>query len=235
MVLQRGRRALIMRANPRLHPGMTSCLWGVGSLMVVKELLEDLDPLAKEDFAAFMAKKVLGPLGMNRSTYVAPYPEADLVNTAMGHPWDPRGSFKEYPSQSVAGLWTTAEDLAKGMIVMQKLLAGDPSAPPVLSPDLAKEMFTPQETGTDPCVDKIPHFHAKQGLGYLLEGGNCGVERFWHWGDNPGYKALQVGTLEGGYGAVVLTNSDRGVEITRPVVEKIAALQGWSMTPPVVM
>ena len=161
---------------------MTSCLWGVGSLMVVKELLEDLDPLAKEDFAAFMAKKVLGPLGMNRSTYVAPYPEADLVNTAMGHPWDPRGSFKEYPSQSVAGLWTTAEDLAKGMIVMQKLLAGDPSAPPVLSPDLAKEMFTPQETGTDPCVDKIPHFHAKQGLGYLLEGGNCGVERFWHWG-----------------------------------------------------
>ena len=214
---------------PNLAPG-SRWRYSGGGLLVVQLLIEDV---TGEDFAAFMQSTVLGPLDMRDSTYVAPYPHELRDVSAKGYSLDGTpvpGGYREYPAAAVAGLWTTASDLARSMVSVQKSANG--LAGGLLTPAVARQMLSVQDTGTPPVIDKIPTFDPRMGLGYLLEGrdpvsGN--PPRFWHWGDNPGFKALQVGTLEGGKGVVVLTNSDVGVEVTRPIAELIAAAYGWSL------
>ncbi|TXS90780.1 beta-lactamase family protein [Parahaliea maris] len=201
-----------------------------GGLLVVQLLIEDVTGQA---FAAFMQSTVLNPLQMADSTYVSPYPEALLAVSAVGYAQDGTlvpGGYREYPAAAVAGLWTTASDLARSMIALQKNVNG--LEPGFVSRTLARDMLTPQETGLPPQIEKIPTFTPQMGLGYLLEGRdpNTGKPtRFWHWGDNPGYKALQVATLEGGRGVVILTNSDAGVAVTRPIAERVADYYGWPL------
>lgn len=93
-------------------------------------------------------------------------------------------------------------------------------------------MLTEQATGTQPAINDVPTINVRMGAGYLFEGrivDTGSTDRFWHWGDSPGYKALQVGTKEDGNGIVILTISDGGVEITRPVAELVARQFGWPL------
>jgi len=217
------------RVEPILGPG-AQWQYSGGGLLVVQLLIEDV---TGQDFAAFMQSTVLTPLQMADSSYVSPYPEELRPVSAMGYSQDGTmvpGGYREYPAAAVAGLWTTASDLARSMIALQKNLNG--LEPGLISPALAREMLSPQDTGTLPRIEKIQTFTPQMGLGYLLEGHDpeTGMPaRFWHWGDNPGYKALQVATIEGGHGVVILTNSDAGVEVTRPIAERVAEYYGWPL------
>ena len=57
------------------------------------------------------------------------------------------------------------------------------------------------------------------GLGWALA--SSGRERlFLHWGSNPGYKALAVGSIDRSMALVVLTNGDNGLELATALVPK---------------
>ena len=132
------------RTRPRfasiLQPGTEYRYSGGG--YVIAELLAV--EAAHEPFAAYMQKTVLGPMGMTDSTFEQPLPEAwqsraAVATDANGKPYP--GSWHVYPEQTAAGLWTTASDLAKFAIGVQRSLDGAPAA--VLSKSTAIEMLSP--------------------------------------------------------------------------------------------
>ena len=104
-------------------------------------------------------------------------------------------------------MWTTPTDLARFAIAVQRGLAGDDG--PVLSAEMMREMVTaPVEDG--------------YGLGLSL-----GEMRFGHGGGNRGFKCSLTAFLEGGNGAVVMTNSDSGWDLGAEVMAHLFDHYGW--------
>lgn len=201
-----------------------------GAFVVAQLLLEEL---TGEPLAAYMQREILDPLGMRDSTYESPFPPRYADRAARGHDDNGReleGGWREHRAQAVAGLWSTASDIARSMIALQNTAAGEQGL--LLEPETARLMLTPVPVEPGPRLSEVPVFDPRQGMAYLLEGldPETGASlRFWAWGDNTGYKALQVGLIYGKKGAVIMTNSQSGVGITRPIVELIAREYGWAL------
>src|SRR5678809_225807 len=100
-----------------------------------------------------------------------------------------------YPEMAAAGLWTTASDLARFAIGMQKMLRGDAGP---LSPAAAHDMITPRKE--------------RYGLGLAVEE-KGGGKYFTHGGADEGFQALLYAHATKGYGAVLMTNSDAGFQV----------------------
>ena len=144
---------------------------------------------------------VLGPAGMTHSTYEQPLPPAKLALAAAGYRADGRpleGKRHTYPEMAAAGLWTTAEDLARFAIAIQKSLAGQPGA--LLSKEMARRMTTPVKE--------------QAGLGLFLDARE-GTTWFGHDGADAGFQALLVASRDGDCrcGIAVMANSDNGVRL----------------------
>jgi hypothetical protein len=116
-----------------------------------------------------------------------------------------------YPEQSAAGLWTTAEDLARFVIELQRAARGPRGA--VLTQASAREMLTP--VGTGPF-----------GVGPMLAFRGEGWY-FQHGGSNWGFLANFEGHVRHGYGLVVMTNSDAGGRVIAELSERVARVYGW--------
>jgi len=109
-----------------------------------------------------------------------------------------------------AGLWTTAGDLARLALEVQRAHAGRGR---VVSKAAVEEALTPGP---------------KAGFGLGMELGGDGADRrFGHGGDNVGFKARTGAFLERGQGAVVLTNGDDGSRVVDVVFEAIGRAYGW--------
>lgn len=65
---------------------------------------------------------------------------------------------------------------------------------------------------------------SKLGLGWGL---GWGVERgeketfIWHWGNNPGYRAFVMASTSSGDAVVMLTNSEEGLAMAKPIVATV--------------
>jgi CubicO group peptidase (beta-lactamase class C family) len=160
---------------------------------------------------------VLRPAGMVHSTFVQPLPAALEAGAASGHGVDGSvitGRWRVHPEQAAAGLWSTPSDLARLAIALQRAAAGENAG--LLSPELAREMLSPQV--------------GPSGLGFVVMGD--GDQRiFRHSGSNVGFRARMVAFVNGGRGAVVMTNGDGGAELIDEIFESIARAYGWP-TPP---
>jgi CubicO group peptidase (beta-lactamase class C family) len=175
-----------------------------------------LTDLTDEPFAAMMQRLVLGPLGMTHSSYEQPMPAAvepsaahmhDNNGAAMSAPWH------VYPEQAAAGLWTTASDLARFVIEVQKAVRGPQGA--VLSQASAREMVTPVGVGPYAVGLSIQ----KRGEGWYFE----------HTGSNRGFRALVVGHVRKGYGLVVMTNGNNGSQVMNEILERVSAVYRWDV------
>lgn len=192
-----------------LQPGTQFRYSGGGYVIAEKLVADTID----EPFAAYMRKSVLEPLGMTDSTFEQPLPE-NLWNRVApasdreGKPYP--GGWHVYPEQTAAGLWTTATDLAKFAIGVQRALDGSPNA--ILSPATATEMLTPVKD----------HY----GLGFEVTGTGR-TARFGHDGANAGYQALFV-MHRGGQGVAIMTDSDNGLALIQELLPSIGAAYGWS-------
>jgi CubicO group peptidase (beta-lactamase class C family) len=173
-----------------------------------------LGDLTDEPFAAMMQRLVLGPLGMAHSGYEQPMPAAaepfaahmhDNNGAAMSAPWH------VYPEQAAAGLWTTASDLARFLIEVQKAVRGPEGA--VLDQVHAREMVSPVSVGPYAVGLSIQ----KRGEGWYFE----------HTGSNRGFRALLVGHVRKGYGLVVMTNGNNGSQVMNEILERVAAVYRW--------
>jgi CubicO group peptidase (beta-lactamase class C family) len=194
---------------PDITPG-SSLRYSGGGYCVVQQLLMDV---TGKPFPLVLQKMVLEPLGMNHSSYEQPLPSAKCGLAAVGHTstGEPiKGKWHIYPEMAAAGLWTTPSDLARFAIELQKCRIGKSQR--VVSTRMARQMLTTQ---IGDC-----------GLGIFLSGSGQ-TWRFSHGGGNEGFRSTLVTYAEDGCGAVVMANSDSGVDLNDAILRSVAKEYGW--------
>lgn len=174
-----------------------------------------------EAFPALLRRLVLEPAGMTLSTYENPLPAARLPEAAAGYRRSGAavpGKRHTYPEMAAAGLWTSASDLARFAIAIQRSLHGADGG--ILEPETARAMLTP--------VRDVA------GLGFFMQNVD-GPVYFGHNGADEGFQAMLVASRDGGYGAAVMVNSDNGAALAQEILRAIAQEYGWEgyVDPPV--
>jgi len=181
-----------------------------GGYSVVQQLVIDV---TSQPFADYMRQHVLEPLDMKQSRYEQPLDERSIAQAALGHRKDLApvpGGFHVYPELAAAGLWTTPSDLAALAIEVANTAIGRPGR--LLSGATVSEMLKLQN-------DKV-------GLGFFIRGQGRG-QSFGHDGANDGYRCELVMLPATGQGLVLMTNSDTGGQIFKPVNDAVRTAYRW--------
>jgi CubicO group peptidase (beta-lactamase class C family) len=181
-----------------------------GGYTVMQQMVIDV---TGRPFPTFMQEAVLGPLGMEESTFEQPLPADKAKRTATGHYGDRRpvkGRWHIYPEMAAAGLWTTASDLARFAIGVQEAAAGKSAK--TLSRRMAQQMLAEQKD----------HY----GLGVGLQGTGSAL-RFGHGGRDEGFDAQLIASVEGGQGAVIMINANDNSRMGPRILEAIAREYRW--------
>jgi len=166
----------------------------------------------------FMKSAVLGPLGMNDSTFVWD----DKKDTSVAIPHDESGrAVNEWQ-------WRSREPMAAGTLITTIV-----DYAKFLSAMLSNRKFNHSmrtQTLLTTEIDQMlqPQFKPKEGFAWSL---GWGLEEqqnetfFWQWGDNPGVKHFAAGSRSRKEAVVVLTNGQNGLNICRPIVEAVFQLK----------
>ena len=181
-----------------------------GGYVIAGLAVEDVTGIS---FANFMQDRVLEPIGMRRSTYEQPLPEALRVSAPTGYYADGTavpGGHHIYPEIAAASLWTTPTDMARFLIELQLSLQGESNR--VLSRAQAELLLT--EVMNDYAM----------GFGLTSRGGQ---PYFGHDGANDGFRCAMLAHMSSGDGAVVMTNSDHGDDLAAAVFRVIGKREGW--------
>ncbi|WP_223650093.1 class A beta-lactamase-related serine hydrolase [Hymenobacter psoromatis] len=195
-------------------PG-TGFRYSGGGYCIAQQLM--LDAASTTDFAVLMQQLVLGPLGMKASTYAQPLPATWQPLAATGYGLDGAavaGRWHTYPEMSPAGLWTTAADLARFPIEVQRTLQGKSHR--VLSPAMAATWLTPVLTD-----------YAAPGPFVRQYGDQKQDIYFEHSGWNEGFSSQFVAHRDKGYGVVVLTNANQPLFVNE-VIRAVAETYQWA-------
>jgi CubicO group peptidase (beta-lactamase class C family) len=181
-----------------------------GGYLVMEQAVRDA---TGEAFPEFIWQSVLEPIGMDSSTFEQPLPDSLVHLAASGYYSNGiavPGHHHIYPEIAAAGLWTSPTDLASYLIELQLSLRGQSNR--VLS-----------EENTELLLTEVMNDYAL-GHGVWLERGQ---PYFGHSGANDGFRSTMVAHLSGGYGVVVMTNSDNGSDLAEAVVKLIGEREGW--------
>jgi CubicO group peptidase (beta-lactamase class C family) len=165
-------------------------------------------------FTEMMQKVVLGPIGMTDSAYEQPLSaerdrRASRAHNGGGRAMDAK--WHVYPELAAAGLWTSARDLARFAIEVQKTALGRSTR--VLSRASVLEMLTPVGVGDYAVGFGIE----KRGQGWY----------FGHGGSNWGFQCDLLAHRVKGYGVAVMTNGDAGRPVINEIEARVAAAYGW--------
>lgn len=181
-----------------------------GGYTIMQQALIDTEG---KPFPEILKETVLEPLGMTNSTYEQPLTGAALKKAATGYLPDgtmTKGERHTYPEMAAAGLWTTAEDLARFAIDVQRTFKGESNV--VLSKSMTDKMLTPFVS------DFV-------GLGLFLTKKDHNFY-FGHGGWDEGFSSEMVAHRDKGYGVVVLTNSNHP-EFISELINSVARTYGW--------
>lgn len=165
-------------------------------------------------FAEIMRDDVLQPIGMTRSSFEQPISAANDRNAARAHDGEgqSRGSkWHVYPEQAAAGLWTTATDLARFAIEVQKSAVGESNR--VLSRTTVQEMLSPVGVGGFAVGFAI----AEMGEGWY----------FSHGGSNWGFVCTMLAHKVKGYGLVIMSNADGAGAVISEISRRIQIAYEW--------
>lgn len=182
-----------------------------GGYCVLQQVMIDV---TDKTFPNILQERVLGPIGMTKSTFAQPLAPQQLKYAATGYV--PNGSMTKgkrhtYPEMAAAGLWTNAAELAKFVIDLQQTLKGNSEK--VLSKEMAQKMITPVEE------DFL-------GLGIFLKDGS-----FEHGGWNEGFSSDMTGHIEAGYGVVIMINANQP-PLLKEVFNSVARVYEWENSGP---
>jgi CubicO group peptidase (beta-lactamase class C family) len=164
-------------------------------------------------FAEFIGDRVLAPIGMAHSTYEQPLSDSWRDSAASGYYADGTavpGGHHIYPETAAAALWTTPSDYARFLIELQLSLRRE------------SNIVLTQEN-TQMALTEVMNDYA---LGFGLRSLH-GQTYIWHAGANDGFRGGMLAHPTLGYGLVVLTNSDRGNQLTEALIEVIGKREGW--------
>ena len=151
---------------------------------------------------AFMREQVFAPLGMEHSDYVwSQHLETGYVLGTTSH-----GKSMAVPRFRVPvaaySLYTSAGDYARFVAAM---LRDGPALKVIL----------------DAPVRVDPNLGLDWGLGWGLETAPNGEQFIWHWGNNPGYRAFVMASLQTGDGVVILTSGENGLALAEPIAQAV--------------
>jgi CubicO group peptidase (beta-lactamase class C family) len=180
-----------------------------GGGTTISQLL--LMSISGADYADYMQKEVLRPLGMTNSSFQQP--PSETSNLATGYYQDGKpvsGKYHVYPEQAAAGLWTTPTDLAKYIIECQLALQG--KSKKVLLPAMMKKRLT-------------PYMDSVFALGAFIENRN-GHKFFQHNGGNEAFLCTSYGSMEGGKGVVIMINGEN-FSILSELLNSVAQVYNW--------
>lgn len=200
-------------------PGVRFRYSGGGYCILQQSLMDVMN----QPFPNLMHELVLGPLGMNHSTYEQPLPAHRSKMAAAGHRRSGKpvaGDWYVYPELAAAGLWTTPSDLAHFALDLQ--CAREEKPHQLLSTQMVKELLTPQSYGDD---------RGDMGLGVFVQGASPNA-RFGHPGDNAGFTSCWVSLMQRGQGCILMTNSDNGWSLQQELLRTIAQVYAWPELPP---
>ena len=180
---------------------------GGGYTIVQQTLIDQL----QKPFEQIMKELVLDPLGMKNSFYSnCELNDRKCANATAGHKNNGSqvlGKRNLYPEMAAAGLWTTAADLAKFSIEVQKSLKGESNK--ILTKEFMENMTTPVLNGEyniGLCNDMI------------------GTEQLvGHNGGNEGYTCSMLFHKEKGFGVIFMSNCDKGYEMKMPFFRSVAS------------
>jgi CubicO group peptidase (beta-lactamase class C family) len=171
-------------------------------------------------FEQVLSDDVLVPIGMADSTFEQPLPSERDRNAARAHDGEGRSrgpKWHVYPEMAAAGLWTTAGDLARFAIEVQKSALGESNK--VLSRAMVQEMLTPVGVGDFAVGFSLE----KMGQGWY----------FSHGGSNWGFQSTLLAHKLHGYGLAIMTNADRGGAVMQELSQRIQRAYEWdSLAPP---
>ena len=165
-------------------------------------------------FEELMQRDVLGPIGMTRSSYEQPISADNDRNAARAHDGEGRSrgpKWHVYPEMAAAGLWTTASDLARFAIDVQRTVRGERGA--VLERQMVDEMLRPVGVGPYAVGFSI----SRLGEGWY----------FGHGGSNWGFRAQLLAHTAKGYGFAIMTNADRGSALISELSRRIQRVYVW--------
>ena len=183
-----------------------------GGYTILQQLLVDV---THTPFPELMRREVLDPAGMRASTYEQPLPRPRLGAASAGHEKGKVIASQRhvYPEMAAAGLSTTASDLARLAIAVQRARLGQ--ATRLLSRENALLMTTPVP---------IPEAF---GLGFEnFPPKEKDQPYFGHTGGNAGYRTWLLASKEGGHGVVVLTNGDEWKAV-KEIADKVREAYGF--------
>jgi len=169
--------------------------------------------MAGKPYKEHMRELILDPLGMENSTFEQPLPAELRPKAASAHRnfrGPVEGRYHVYPELAAAGLWTTAGDLARFAIEHQLSLKSGSNL--ILSAEMEEKMMT-------------PYLSDYYGLGWGVRDLD-GEIYFMHTGGNYGFNCTLIAHKRGGYGAVVMANSN-AMDLIGEVVRAIAVEYEW--------
>ncbi|MGZ5062639.1 MAG: serine hydrolase domain-containing protein [Usitatibacter sp.] len=167
-----------------------------------------------------MRRKVFEPLGMDNTTF--DFARALRGNHASPHGKDADGvlrvarmdlNYAIVPARPAGGVWTSAHDLAR--YVEMELARGKLESGRTL---VSEENLLARREPQVKVSEDITY-----GMGLFIDN-QWGVPIVHHGGDLAGYHSDMMWFPDQGVGAVILTNSDPGVELRGPLLRRIAEL-----------
>jgi CubicO group peptidase (beta-lactamase class C family) len=202
------------------EPG-ASFHYSSGAFEVCQQALVDV---TGHSFAALVQDAVLGPVGMEDSSFEQPLSAPLARRAASGYGADGAplpGKWHVYPELAAAGLWTTPTDLALLTVALQQSRAGAPGA--LLSKATVNRMLTSATFGEG-------GLSLGNGLGVNVDQrgkGTFSQISLEQPNGSDGFRALLLGATDGGYGVVVMTNADGGAKLADEIAYAAADVYGW--------
>jgi CubicO group peptidase (beta-lactamase class C family) len=190
------RQYLIRHMPPLIHPPGQVVAYSNYAATLAGYIVERV---SGEPFDEYIERHILGPLGMQHSSFRQPLPPDLRPFMASGYPQasDPHATAFELIEAAPAGALTTnVTDLAKFMLA--QLDGGSYGGAQILSPATLKEMHTPQGR-------PLPGMNGMD-LGFYDENRN-GLRIIGHGGDTGVFHSDLHLLLEKGVGFVVMLNS----------------------------
>jgi CubicO group peptidase (beta-lactamase class C family) len=193
------------------RPPLTGMKYSGGGVTLMELALVDA---VGKPFPQILEEWVLGPIGMTESAYEQPLGPVRDRKAARAHGGDGKAmdaKWHVYPELEAAGLWTTAVDLAKLAVEVQKSLRNESNR--VLSRASIREMMEPVGVGDFAVGFQI----SKLGEGWY----------FGHGGSNWGFRCDLLAHKLKGYGVALMTNGENGGYVVREVRDRIARIYDW--------
>lgn len=193
------------------RPPMSFMEYSGGGVTLMQQALSEA---RGRPFADLMHDDVLGPIGMENSTFQQPLPPDLDRNAARAHSREGQAfpaRWNVYPELAAAGLWTTPTDLARFSIEVQRSARGESNR--VLSRILVHEMLSPVGIGDF----AIGFMISRMGQGWY----------FSHSGSNRGFQSVLLAHKAKGYGLAIMTNADQGGTVAGELSRRIQQAYEW--------